>query len=32
MRKAIITRTHIITLTLTAYLIMWACAIWEALP
>ena len=26
------TRTHIITLTLIAYLIMWACAIWESLP
>ncbi len=30
MSEEVITRTHIITLT--AYLIMWACAIWESLP
>ncbi len=32
MSEEIITRTHIITLTLIAYLIMWACAFWESLP
>jgi len=26
------TTTHVITLTITAYIIMWACAIWESLP
>lgn len=26
------TRTHIITITVAAYIIMWACAIWEFLP
>lgn len=32
MSEEIITRTHIIALTLIAYLIMWACALWESLP
>ena len=32
MSEEIITRTNIITLTLIAYLIMWACALWESLP